>query len=105
LLKHDEINIVNDLWPLFVKRNSKSTWTHIVYRIKSSRVTYTYVCFLGIHNMYTFLHKKRNQLSVEQFFFKFVRYTPLINMFGSKSRTLTQQNSRVFSSTSFAHFV
>jgi len=40
------------------------------------------------------------------FFLKFVRCTPLINIFGSKSRTHTQQNSRLyFSSTSFAHFV
>jgi len=30
----------------------------------------------------------------------------MINIFGSKSRTLTQQNSRLFfSSTAFAHFV
>ena len=43
-----------------------------------------------INNMYTFLHKKKNQLSIEQFFSKFVRCTPLINIFGSKSRTLTQ---------------
>jgi len=29
----------------------------------------------------------------------------MINIFGSKSRTLTQHNSLFFSSTSFAHFV
>jgi len=32
-------------------------------------------------------------------FFKFVRGTPLINIFGSKSRTLTQQNSQLFLSS------
>ena len=36
---------------------------------------------------------------------KCVRCTPLINMFGSKSRTLRQQNSRsFFSTTGLAHF-
>jgi len=35
---------------------------------------------------------------------KCVRCTPLINTFGSKSRTLRQQNSRLFCSTSLAHF-
>jgi len=67
-------------------------------------VTYPYVLLFWIHNMFTFLHKK-NQLSIKPFFY-FVRCTPLINIFGSNSRTLTQQNSRLFfSSTSFAHFV
>jgi len=42
---------------------------------------------------------------MKQFFLsKFVRCTPLINIFGSKSRTLRQQNSCLFfSSTSLAH--
>jgi len=54
--------------------------------------------------MYTFLHEK-NHISIEHFFSrKFVRCTPLINIFGSKSRTLRQQN-KFFSSTSLAHFV
>jgi len=56
--------------------------------------------------MFTFLQKKKIQLSIEQFFLKFVRCTPLINIFGSKSQTLTQQNScLIVSSTSLAHFV
>jgi len=55
--------------------------------------------------MYTFLHKNKN-LSIEQFLLRFVRCTPLIIIFGSKSCTLTQQNSRLFfSSASFAHLV
>jgi len=54
--------------------------------------------------MYTFLHKKKS--TFYQTLFLFVRYTPLINMFGSNSRTLTQRNIRlIFSSTSLAHFV
>jgi len=54
--------------------------------------------------MYTFLLKKKiNFLSNS---FKVVRSTLLINIFGSNSRILTQQNSRlVFSSNSFAHVV
>jgi len=50
---------------------------------------------------------KKNQLSIEQVFFSnFVRCTPLINIFGSKSQSLRQQNSQLFfSSTSLAHFV
>ena len=57
--------------------------------------------------MYTFLHKKKNQRFIEPFFSsKCVRCTPLINMFGSKSQILGQQNTRIlFSSTSLAHFV
>jgi len=31
--------------------------------------------------MFTFLHKKRTQLFIEQFFLKFVRCTLLINIF------------------------
>ena len=55
--------------------------------------------------MYTFLDKK-NQLSIEHFFSKCVGCTPLINIFGLKSRILTQQNSQFFFSyTGFAHFV
>ena len=55
--------------------------------------------------MYTFLDKK-NQLSIEHFFSKCVGCTPLINIFGLKSRTLRPLNSRLFfSSTGFAHFV
>ena len=43
-----------------------STLTHIEYRIKSSKVTYTFYCFFWIHNMYTFQHKKKQQLHIEQ---------------------------------------
>jgi len=57
--------------------------------------------------MYTFLHKKMSTFYRTVFSpSKCVRCTPLINMFGSKSRTLRQQNSRLlFSSTSLAQFV
>jgi len=46
---------------------------------KSSTVTYTSFAFFRLYNMYTFLHKKKNQLSIEMFF-----STSLIYMFGSK---------------------
>ena len=99
MLEHDEINIIKDFWPLIVKTIANSidfggfsqiilyfglsTWTHIEYRIKRSTI-------------YLFL------LSIKQLFFQICN----INIFGSKSQTLTQQNSRLlFSSTSFAHFV
>jgi len=56
--------------------------------------------------MYTFLHKKQKSSSEQLFVRKFVRCTPLINIFGSKSRTHTQQNiKKKNSSTSYAHFV
>ena len=54
MLKHDDINIVKEFWPLFVKKIAKSldfgyfmqiilyvglsTWTHIENKIKSSMV-------------------------------------------------------------------
>ena len=77
-----------------------STSTHIEYIIKSSMVTYPFLLF-WIHNNYI-----RKKLTIEQFFSKFVRCTPLNYIFGSKSRTLTQQNSRLcFSSIRFAHFM
>jgi len=49
--------------------------------------------------MYTFLQKKKINFLSNSLFSKCVRCTPLINNFGSKSRTLTQQNSRFFLST------
>ena len=120
VVKHDDINIVTDFWPLFVKKIANSldfgdfrqisldfglsTWTNIEYRIKRSTVTYTLFCFFGFIRCIHFFIRK-NQLSIEHSFLICKMYT-LINIFGSKSRTLTQQNSRFFySSTSFAHFV
>ena len=62
-LQHDDINIVKDFWPLFVKKIANSldfceftqislyfgfsTWTHTEYRIKNSTVTYTFLAFWG----------------------------------------------------------
>jgi len=55
--------------------------------------------------MYTFLQKKKNPLSIQQFFYICKMYT-FDQYFGSKTRTLTQQNRWLFfSSTSFAYFV
>jgi len=50
---------------------------------------------------------EKHQLSIKQFFSSnFVRCTPLINIFGSNSGSLSQQNSRLFiSTTSLAPFV
>ena len=45
--------------------------------------------------MYTFLHKKKSTF-YQTVLFKFVRCTTLIDIFGSKSRTLTQQNRQLF---------
>ena len=39
----------------------------------------------------------------QKVYFYFVRCTVLINIFGSKSRTLTQQNSRLFVSTLYVN--
>jgi len=115
LLKHDEINIFKNCWPLFVKKKANSLdfddfwkivsyfglsiWTHIEYRKKVVRWHILSFLLFYINNMYTFLHKKKKQLSIEQFFKKIVR--PFINIFGWKS-----QNSWLFfSSTGLAHFV
>jgi len=52
-------------------------------------VTHTFVLLFWIHNMYTFLHKKKKTFYRTGFL-----------------KILTQQTSRLFfSSTSFAHFV
>jgi len=65
-------------------------------------VTCTFL--LSLDSLYVYFSSlEKNQLSIEHIFLKCV---PLINIVGSKSQTLTQQNSQLlFSSTSFAHFV
>jgi len=56
-----------------------------------------YFFLIFFNKQYTFLSNT---------FSEFVRWTPLNNIFGSKSQTLRQQNSwSFFSSTSLAHFV
>ena len=71
-------------------------FSHIEYRIKRNTVTYTYFCFFLINNIPFY----------QTLFPEFVRWTPLNNVFGSKSRALRQQKSwSFFSSTTLAHFV
>jgi len=67
-----------------------SKWTYIEYRIKISMVTYTFFAFLDSLICIPFFLKEQ-QLS--NIFILFVRCTPSINIFGSKSRTQRQQNS------------
>ena len=78
-----------------------SIWTH-EYRIKVERWHILFWFFRLTICMPFFMRK--NILLSNRFFSIFVRCSPLINNFGSKSRTLRQQNSRLFfSSTSLAH--
>ena len=84
-----------------------STWTHIEYIINVVRWHILSFCFFRLTICIPFFIRKKSTFYRTGFFFiNYVRCTPLINMFGSKSRTLRQHNSRLFiSTTSLAHCV